>query len=86
MYYAALGGYRLIQPGADAPSELYDLNADPAEQIDIAPTEANRVEVLEDHLDAWQKMVSVASLDPERRTEELDDEALEQLKSLGYIQ
>jgi hypothetical protein len=32
-------------------------------------------------------MISVASLDPERRTEEeLDAATLEQLKSLGYIQ
>lgn len=85
-YYAALGGYRLVERGGEAPSELYDLSADPAELADIAASEENRVQVLEDHLDAWQKMVSVASLDPERRTEELDDEALEQLKSLGYIQ
>jgi hypothetical protein len=32
-------------------------------------------------------MVSVASLDPDLRTEEdLDEETLKQLKSLGYIQ
>ena len=85
-YYAALGGYHLVQRGADGPSELYVLEMDPAEQRDVAASEENRVNVLEDHLGAWKKMVSVASLDPERRTEELDDEALEQLKSLGYIQ
>ena len=85
-YYAALGGYRLVQRGAEAPSELYELTSDPAEQTDIAANEDNRVTVLEDHLGAWKKMVSAASLDPDRRTEELDDEALEQLKSLGYIQ
>ena len=85
-YFAALGGYRLVQRGAEAPSELYDLATDPAEMTDLAASDENRVTVLEDHLGAWKKMVSAASLDPERRTEELDDEALEQLKSLGYIQ
>ena len=39
-----------------------------------------------DHLDAWRKMTAAASLDPERRIEELDDDTLDQLKSLGYIQ
>ena len=85
-YYAALGGYRLIRREAQDLSELYDLGTDPAERIDLAASEENRVTVLEDHLGAWQKMVSAASLDPDRRTAELDDEALEQLKSLGYIQ
>jgi len=86
LYYAALGGYRLVQQGVDGPSELYVLAVDPAEQTDVAASDEKRVTVLEDHLGAWKKMVSAASLDPERRTEELDDEALEQLKSLGYIQ
>ena len=85
-YFAVLGGYQLIQLGVDGPVELYDLATDPTETTDLASTDENRVTVLEDHLGAWKKMVSAASLDPERRTEELDDEALEQLKSLGYIQ
>jgi choline-sulfatase len=85
-YFAVLGGYRLVQHEADGRVELYDLTTDPTETIDLSATEADRVTVLEDHLGAWKKMVSVASLDPDRRTEELDDEALEQLKSLGYIQ
>jgi arylsulfatase A-like enzyme len=85
-YYAALGGYRLVRHEADDLSELFELTTDPIEQTDLAAGEENRVTVLRDHLGAWTKMVSVASLDPERRTEEIDDEALEQLKSLGYIQ
>ena len=37
------------------------------------------------HLEAWEKMVSVTSLDPNLRTEEeLDEDTLKQLKSLGY--
>jgi len=46
-----------------------------------------RVEAMVRHLQAWEKMVSVTSLDPDLRTEEdLDEDTLKQLKSLGYIQ
>jgi hypothetical protein len=39
------------------------------------------------HLQAWEKMVAVASLDPQLKAEEeLDEDTLKQLKSLGYIQ
>jgi hypothetical protein len=82
----ALGGYRLLERG-EAPPKLYDLAADPLELETIAEDDPERVAVLERHLEAWQKMVSVASLDPELRSDEpLDDETLERLKSLGYIQ
>jgi hypothetical protein len=53
----------------------------------LSETEADKLAVMVRHLQAWEKMVSVASLDPELRTEEdLDEETLKQLKSLGYIQ
>lgn len=85
-YYAALGGYRLVRHEAEDINELYNIEVDPEEKADLSETEASRVTVLLDHLDAWRKMSAAASLDPERRTEELDDETLEQLRSLGYIQ
>lgn len=84
--FAALGGYLLITGAADASPELYELGSDPAAEHDLAAAEPDRVTVLTEHLGAWQKMVSAASYDPELRTEELDDDTLEQLKSLGYIQ
>ncbi|MCD4750600.1 MAG: sulfatase-like hydrolase/transferase [Thermoanaerobaculales bacterium] len=67
-------------------TELFDLNADPLAQTDVGEQYPERAEVLKSHLEAWSKMVAAASLDPERRIEELDDGTLEQLKSLGYIQ
>lgn len=83
----AMGGMRLLTSVDGEEARLYDLAVDPAELVDIAAEAPDRVEVLQRHLEAWSKMVSVASLDPELRTEEeLDDETLEQLKSLGYIQ
>lgn len=83
--FAALAGYHLVARD-DAPSELFYLLDDPSASNDLADEMPDRAEVLEEYLGAWSKMVSAASYDPERRTEELDDETLEQLKSLGYIQ
>lgn len=83
----AMGGMRMLTSVEDGDVLLYDLDADPDELTDIASGASDRVDVLKRHLEAWSKMVSVSSLDPALRTEEeLDDETLEQLKSLGYIQ
>jgi len=85
--FVALGGYRMLFSRDSEEAELYHLAEDPLELNDLAAAEANRVAVLRDHLAAWEKMVAAASLDPEKRTEEaLDDDTLERLKSLGYIQ
>ncbi len=65
---------------------LFDLASDPHAETDAAEQFPKRAEVLQSHLDAWSKMVAASSLDPERRTEDLDEETLEQLRSLGYIQ
>jgi hypothetical protein len=68
-------------------AQLFDLGADPLALDDLAAAQPDRLEVMVRHLQAWEKMVSVASLDPNLRTEEdLDEETLKQLKSLGYIQ
>ncbi len=83
--FATLAGYQLVATD-DRPSELFYLLDDPNATEDLAGDMPDRVEVLEEYLGAWSKMVSAASYDPDRRTEELDDATLEQLKSLGYIQ
>lgn len=67
-------------------TSLFDLNADPMALTDLSQDLPERTTVLSEHLGAWSKMVSAASLDPERKTEDLDDETLDQLRSLGYIQ
>jgi arylsulfatase A-like enzyme len=83
----ALGGMRLLVSLDGGAPALFDLAADPAELTDIAASQADKVAVMERHLEAWGKMVAAASLDPELRTvEELDDATLDQLRSLGYIQ
>ena len=83
----ALGGLRLLKSLDGGAPALYDLAADPSELTDVAVANADKVAVMERHLEAWGKMVAAVSLDPELRAEEeLDDATLDQLRSLGYIQ
>lgn len=85
--FVALGGMVMLSGVGGTDAELYDLGDDPQATGDLAASQADRLEVMVRHLQAWEKMVSVASLDPDLRTEEdLDEETLKQLKSLGYIQ
>jgi arylsulfatase A-like enzyme len=85
--FVAFGGLGMISGIGGEAAELYDLNLDPLELENLAGTEADRLGVMIRHIEAWEKMVAVASLDPELRAEEdLDEDTLKQLKSLGYIQ
>jgi arylsulfatase A-like enzyme len=85
--YAAEGGYQLLVTSGGESAALYNLAEDPEGTVDLSESQAQRAEALRSHLEAWSKMVAVASLDPtQRREEELDEATLEQLRSLGYIQ
>jgi arylsulfatase A-like enzyme len=85
--FVALGGMGMVSGIAGENPEIYNLSSDPLELQNVAAEEADKLAVMIRHLEAWEKMVSVMSLDPELRTEEdLDEETLKQLKSLGYIQ
>lgn len=85
--FVALAGYRAVVSGADTKSELFHTASDPLELEDIADAEPDKLTKLQGDLEAWTKMVSIASLNPELRTEaDLDDDTLKQLKSLGYVQ
>ncbi len=79
-----MGGMQLVVDGENL--WFADLENDPLALTDVSGEFEQRVEVMQKHLSAWSKMVSAASLDPARRTEEVDEETLEQLKSLGYVQ
>ncbi len=85
--FVAFGGMGMVSGIGGEGAELFDLTTDPLELENLAATEADRLGVVIRHLEAWEKMVAVVSLDPELRTEEdLDEDTLKQLKSLGYIQ
>jgi arylsulfatase A-like enzyme len=83
----AFGGMGMVSGIAGEAAEIYDLMSDPLQLENLAETETDKLEVMVRHLQAWEKMCSVSSLDPDLRTEEdLDEDTLKQLKSLGYIQ
>jgi arylsulfatase A-like enzyme len=85
--FVALGGLAMVSGISGENAELYDLVSDPGATDDLASSESEKLEVMVRHLQAWEKMVAVASLDPQLRAEEeLDEDTLKQLKSLGYIQ
>jgi arylsulfatase A-like enzyme len=83
----AFGGMGMASGIAGDGAEIFDLSMDPTQLVNLAEAEGDKLAVMIRHLQAWEKMVSVSSLDPNLRTEEdLDEETLKQLKSLGYIQ
>ena len=85
--FVALAGYHAVVSGTEGSAELFNTAADPLELEDLGAGEADKLAKLTGDLEAWSKMVTATSLDPELRTDaELDDETLKQLKSLGYIQ
>jgi arylsulfatase A-like enzyme len=85
--FIAFGGMAMVSDVAGDEGALFDLGIDPLAADDVAESQGEKVDVMVRHLQAWEKMVAVASLDPQLRTEEdLDEDTLKQLKSLGYIQ
>ncbi len=81
----ALAGYRLVETLGDGQHELFYLGDDPREQIDIAELQSEKVAVLLHQLDTWQRRIT-RSGDSGDAESDLDNETLEQLKNLGYIQ
>ncbi|ABY34573.1 MAG TPA: DUF229 domain-containing protein [Chloroflexus aurantiacus] len=79
------GSYKLIQTGEDQ-VELYDLDADPRETIDLAAILPERVEELQARLSAFVRRTSaVAPLI--QRAESVDDPILQRrLSELGYLE
>jgi arylsulfatase A-like enzyme len=82
--YVAMGGYRMIVSAASGKAELYRFLDDPLELDDLAPSDPERVQVLQRRLDAWKELVTRAALGQE--TAPLEEDTLEQLRSLGYVQ
>jgi arylsulfatase A-like enzyme/Flp pilus assembly protein TadD len=64
-------------------SELYDLDDDPGEQLNLAWARQGQLQTLETGLGAWIERIgdSEAGSSPEA----IDPEALEHLRSLGYV-
>lgn len=80
----AWGDRRLIVNVRTAASELYAFRSDPLEQHDLAATEPAAAARLRRTLDGWQAaMANLKRALPEGA--QVDDETLEQLRTLGYV-
>jgi arylsulfatase A-like enzyme len=85
--FVSFGGMGMVSGVAGDGARIFNLVNDPLQLDDLTDSEGDKLAVMVRHLQAWEKMVAVSSLDPELRTEEeLDEDTLKQLKSLGYIQ
>ena len=82
--FVAMAGYQMILSVAGDDVELYNFLEDPLALDDLSAHEPDRIAVLRRKLDSWAEMVESATLGQEAAP--LDEETLEQLKSLGYVQ
>jgi len=85
-----LDGWRLIhneQRSADEPEyELYDHQADPMNQTDLAAIHPGVVEQLRAELERWRRRTRAGQLPTDdESTGTLSSEELERLRSLGYL-
>ena len=64
--------------------ELYDLEADPAERVNLARRDAETRDRLARRLTAWSHRLEAEAFEPEGY--DLDEATLEGLKSLGYLE
>lgn len=76
------GTWKLIVEGPEP--ELFDLEADPGEERNLAETDPGRVEALRERLDMWEELFPRRSRD-EEQFEDLRRHDLEVLESQGYL-
>jgi arylsulfatase A-like enzyme len=77
--------HRPAKAGVTAETRLYDLEADPAEQTDVAGLEPGVADTLSAHLALWMEAVGTGGAGVAPDSESLDPALREQLKALGYI-
>ncbi len=89
--YAIVDGrWKLIRNVVRAPEkpefELFDFEADPLDQKNLAGEHKDEVARLTRALEAWHQMAAAARLKSDgERGKDLSAEQLEQLRSLGYV-
>ena len=76
-----LGGHKLIVDLESGESQLYDLTADPGEQVDLSGEQPEQVAALRRLIEDWTR----DGAPREKKHLELRDEERERLKALGYL-
>ena len=88
-YCETMDGWMLIRGDrkliADARGGLFDLAADPRETNDLSAAEPQEVEDLRVAAAAMRRHVALAASDAPVIADELDEQALRALRSLGYV-
>lgn len=88
-YAVVFDGWKLIHNviTKDKPKfELFDHRADPFDMTNVFHQYPGPAKALQAELKAWRKMVVEAKLPDKMSTEGMSSEAINRLRSLGYIQ
>jgi hypothetical protein len=59
-----MGPWKLLERYEDGQVHLYDLDEDPGERRDLAPSQADRVTAMRERLHAWYGEVNAEFLQP----------------------
>jgi len=73
--------WKLLRLG-DGKYELYNLKRDPGERVDLSQTESLKLEELE----PWIELVETKRSEQVVPTRDLEEETIEELRRLGYIE
>ena len=82
----AFGDHHLLLNLKTGATELYDVRNDPLEQDDIAASKPPVLEIMAGLLHSWEEEVASSTVDRSGEPAPLDEETLEQLRQLGYVQ
>jgi len=81
-YAVRRGGWKYIEAPMEGTRELYDLNSDPRERINLLSRRRELADELAGEIEAWRSEQEGLALGPAR---EAADEELERLRALGYV-
>jgi arylsulfatase A-like enzyme len=83
--FVALGEHRLLFTKKTGAEELYAFREDPLERRDILDRNPPSLEAMRELLRSWEEMVQASAPEKAAPHPPLDEETLEQLRSLGYL-
>ena len=75
------GKWKYIEGKEESTRELFDLVADPQEQVNLSTTFAQKADELASQLEAWEQVHSRK----ESLKNTISEEDLDRLRSLGYV-